>query len=48
MPLMDDEFGSFEEEFAATGFPDEDDDSFDDDEDDFDDDTFDDDDSDEI
>lgn len=48
MPLMDDEFGSFEEEFAATGFPDGDDDSFEDDEDDFDEDTFDDDDSDEI
>lgn len=47
-PLIDDEFGSFEEEFAASSFPDEDDDGFDDDEDDFDDDSFDDDDAEEV
>lgn len=34
MPLMDDEFGSFEDEFKAGSFADEDEDSFDDDEDD--------------
>ncbi|KIA88227.1 IS1096 element passenger TnpR family protein [Kaistella jeonii] len=34
MPIMDDEFGSFEDEFNAGSFADEDDESFDDDEDD--------------
>ena len=48
LPLADDEFGSFEDEFAAGNFADEDDESFDDDEDDFDDDPFDDDDSDDV
>lgn len=33
IPSLDDELGSFEDEFNATAFPDEDDDSFDDDED---------------
>jgi len=32
MPLMDDEFGSFEDEFNATSFADEDDETFNDDE----------------
>ena len=43
IPLTEDEFGSFEEEFAAGSFADEDDDSFDEDEEDFADDNFDDD-----
>ena len=34
IPLIDDEFGSFEDEFNATSYADEDDESFDDDEDD--------------
>lgn len=41
IPLMDDEFGSFEDEFNATSFADEDDESFDDDEEDFEEDFFD-------
>jgi len=44
IPLADDDFGSFEDEYAAGSFEDEDDDSFDDDEEDFADDNFDDDD----
>lgn len=48
IPLVEDEFGSFEDEFAAGSFADEDEDSFDDDENDFDDDTFDEDDSEEV
>ncbi|SFJ13558.1 pRiA4b ORF-3-like protein [Kaistella treverensis] len=41
IPLADDDFGSFEDEYAAGSFEDEDDDSFDDDEEDFADDNFD-------
>ena len=41
MPLMDDEFGSFEDEYNSTSFADEDDEKFDDDEDDDYNDTFD-------
>ena len=49
MPLADGEFGSFEDEFAAGSFADEDDDNFDDDEDDdYNDDFFEDDGSDEV
>jgi len=47
-PLMDDEFGSFEDEFAAGSFADEDEDNFDEDEDDYNDDPFADDDSEEV
>ena len=48
IPLLDDEFGSFEDEFNASSFADEDEEDFDDEEDDFDDDFFEEDDTDEV
>jgi hypothetical protein len=48
IPSIDDEFGSFEDEFKAGSFVDEDDESFDDDEEDFEEDFFDEDDNEEV
>jgi hypothetical protein len=45
IPMGEDDFGSFEDEYSASKFDDEDDDNFDDDDDDFDEDSFEDDDN---